>query len=75
MEYFFIVAAMAMTYLLLKMLQLHCFSKYMDKEIKDLFATNRWLTDDLRIDASYKKLNRAMPWNYNFASMIVYNAR
>ncbi len=66
---------MVMTYLLLKMLQLHCFSKYMDKEIKDLFDTERWLTDNLNIDASYKKLNRAMPWNYNFASMIVYNAR
>jgi hypothetical protein len=47
----------------------------MDKEIQDLFATERWLTDKLNIDASYKKLNRAMPWNYNFASMIVYNAR
>ena len=75
MEYFFILSAMAAIYILLKIMQLNFFSKHMDREIKELFADDRWLKQNLNIDASYRKLRRSMPWNYSFADMIIYETR
>lgn len=75
MEYFFILSAMVAIYILLKIMQLHFFSKHMDREIKDLFADDRWLTQNIDFDTSYSKLRRSMPWNYNFAGMVTYEAR
>lgn len=75
MEYFFILSAMVGIYILLKIMQLHFFGKHMDREIEELFAADRWLTQNLNIDASYRKLRHSMPWNYNFADMVTYEAR
>lgn len=75
MEYFFILSAMVATYALLKIIQLHFFSKHMDREIEELFADDRWLTQNIDFDTSYSKLRRSMPWNYNFADMVTYEPR
>lgn len=66
---------MAATYALLKIMQLHFFSKHMDREIEELFAADRWLKQNINFDASYGKLRRSMPWNYSFADMVTYETR
>lgn len=47
----------------------------MDREIEELFADDRWLTQNIDFDTSYSKLRRSMPWNYNFADMVTYEPR
>jgi hypothetical protein len=75
MEYFFILSGMAAIYVLLKIMQLHFFSKHMDREIEELYDSSRWPTQNINFDASYHKLRRSMPWNYSFADMVVYETR
>ena len=58
-----------------KMGQLTFFSKHMNREIDRIFSTDEWMQTQIDIHASYSKLERSMPWNFNFASMMVYDKR
>lgn len=67
----FILCFIAGIYCIARFIQLKHFSKFLRYEIEELFSDDRWETEDICIDASYYNLDRSMPWNYKFETIIV----
>lgn len=69
------ISLVAITYLVAKLIQLQFYTKFLRWEIEELFAGDRWETEDICLDQSFEALKRSMPWNYNFDSITVYTKR
>jgi hypothetical protein len=85
---YYIISAIALfaIYTAAKLVQLEFFSKFIRKQLQANYDLADRLVEQgkswkyiidacysLDIDASYDRMNKSMPWNYDFMDMLRYN--
>lgn len=82
LEAYLVLVFIAVSYPVAKAVQSEFFFKYMSREIdrvchqRNIAYFQDGKPDSIpypNIEASYKNLNKSLPWNYNFQSFIVYD--
>lgn len=75
MEILIVILIVASLYSMAKSSQLHAFSNFMSAKVLDLYKEDDWLHAEINIEGSYKNMLLALPWDYKFEDMIVYEVR